>query len=138
MMHKKVLAITLGIALTTAATSVFADGLTLNSSGITSPIKVSCNGKPLSSSYELQPNSSINSIPWGAIYIVFDSQTTLNCTFTLDDTKQDVVGSAQLDLNVWAGKGEASNVQCSPAYSVTITPGQNVDTQSMSISIQKI
>lgn len=138
MMPKKVLAITLGIALTTAATSIFADGLTLNSSGITSPIKVSCNGKPLPSSCELQPNSSINSIPWGAIYIVFDSQTTLNCTFTLDDTKQDVVGSAQLDLNVWEGKGEASHVQCDPTYSVTITPGQNVDTQSMSISIQKI
>jgi hypothetical protein len=137
MIHKKLLAVALGITLTTAVTSVFADGLTLNSSGITSPIKVSCNGTPLPSSYELQPNSSINSIPWIAISTVFGSQT-LNCTFTLDDTKQEVVGSAQLTLDVWAGKGEASHVQCDPTYSVTITPGQNVDAQSMSISIQKI
>lgn len=136
MIYKKVRAIVLGVTLVVAATSVFADGLSLSSSGISSAIKVNCNGKTLPSNYELQPNSNLSNIPWIAISTVFGS-TTLNCTFTLDNTTQDVVGTAQLNLDVWGNKGDASHVEYNPAYAVTITPGQNIDAQSLSINIQK-
>ena len=134
MMYKKLLAITLGGILATSATSIFADGLSMSSSGVTSAIEVSCNGTTLP--YELQPNTIINDIPWSLIAIAFNSQT-LNCTFTLDDAKQNVIGSAKLNINEQETEGEISNVQYAPNYKVIITPSQNIYEQSMSLSLQQ-
>ncbi|OGT41341.1 MAG: hypothetical protein A3F13_01390 [Gammaproteobacteria bacterium RIFCSPHIGHO2_12_FULL_40_19] len=67
-----------------------------------------------------------------------------NCTYqvsikpvTLKDTSQAVIESAQLNLNVWSDEGETTNLQYNHAYTVSISPGQNTEIQSMSITIQK-
>lgn len=135
MNYKKLLLVGFGVVFTGIATNVMADGLSLTSTGVTSPIQVSCNGIPLPSSYEMQPNSAINSIPWWAISAVFSSAQTLNCTFTLDNKAKDPVGSAQLNLNVLADEAKASNVTYSPAYNVTVSPEQNVFEQGITVAI---
>ncbi|MCX7120475.1 MAG: hypothetical protein NTZ67_01660 [Gammaproteobacteria bacterium] len=134
MRFKKILTIGLAAVLTSLVSNVMADGLSLKSSNITSPIEVVCNGNQLP--FEMQPNSAVNNLSWGLIAAVMGS-STLNCNFVLDDAAKDPVGSAQLDLNVAAGEGEATNVTYNTAYTLTVTPGDDIFAQSMTVAINK-
>ncbi|MDP1573623.1 MAG: hypothetical protein Q8L78_01625 [Coxiellaceae bacterium] len=134
-MKKKIFAMGFGAALSLMATGAMADGLSLQSIGLDAPVKVLCNGTALP--YELKPDAPVNNIPWWMVSAAFGSQSVLNCQFMLDNKSNDSVGSATLTLSVLAGTGEASNVQHSPSYSVTIVPGEKVAAQSMTVRIQK-
>lgn len=136
MLHKKLISIALGTALTVSASAAVAGtGLTLSSTGASAPIKVVCN--KINGKYDIPANGSLPTLPWGLIYAMFGFSQNLQCQFFLDNGSNTQIGSANLVLNVAAGKGEVTNVQKNPGYSVSITPGQNVFASNVSVTLHK-
>ena len=126
----------IGMALCLGVTTAMAGGLSLQSTGITSPIKVSCNGTPLTS-VELQPNSTVSNLPWWLISVAFGSASTLNCQFMLDNSGNDLVGTATLEINSSDTQAEAMNIQPVAGYHVTVTPGANVFSSDITVALQQ-
>lgn len=129
---KKVL---LGVVLGLSATAAMADGLSFQSSGINSPIKVTCNGSSLP--FQMQPNSSVKDISWFTVSMAFSFAKNLNCNFSLADATQKPIGSASMIINGSDTQGEVVSFVSDPAYTVNITPAIDTYETSLTVGIQK-
>ncbi|PIZ03499.1 MAG: hypothetical protein COY58_09020 [Gammaproteobacteria bacterium CG_4_10_14_0_8_um_filter_38_16] len=124
MLKKKLLAVSVGVALSMTTLAATADeaGLTLSSQNAPHQIIVTCNGTPALKN--IPANGSLPAFPWGAIYLMFHLHNNLKCVFTLNQTGT-VIGKADLTLTGLTGKkGEISNIHdLASGYSVSVTPG---------------
>ncbi len=135
MLFKKIMGTGLMICTACAINTAMADGLSLESKNIPTPIQVSCNGTQLP--YELPSNSNINDIPWLLIALTVGSSAT--CDFYLDEPDHKKIGSAQFNLSSDNNEGEVTSTPLvdPTAYAVSVTPGLNAFFQSITVSIQK-
>lgn len=130
MSYKKVL----GLGLMMVANTVFANGLTLQSSGISSDIKAICNGNSLP--VEMKPNTSTQNLDWNLVSLFLGDSA--KCTFVLDDSSNTVIGDAQLNINAGSDQGEVIILDVKdPSYQVSVSPVQDAFEDSLNVSLAK-